>query len=98
MQIVAVRKTARETALWAVPVLQRITACCAAPGTRRTIRAARRSFRQRDELGVVAGHGVEAGELPVGLGLIDALLARGDEIPPDVARTVHGGAAEQHQV
>jgi hypothetical protein len=39
-------------------------------------RRARCSFRQRDELLIVAGHGVEAGELPVRLGLLDALLPR----------------------
>ena len=53
-------------------------------------------LRQRDELALVAGHGVEAAGLPVGLGLLDAVLARGDEIPPDVARAVHRGAADQH--
>src|SRR5262249_14844126 len=34
------------------------------------------SLRQRDELLVVTWHGVEAGELPVRFGLLDALLAR----------------------
>src|SRR5262249_60839954 len=55
------------------------------------------SLRQRDELLVVTGHGVEAGGLPVRFGLLDALLARRDEVPPDVARPVHGRAAEEHE-
>src|SRR5262245_65989496 len=55
----------------------------------------RASLRQGNELLIVAGDGIEAGELPVGLGLLDALLARGDEVPPDVARPVHRWAAGQ---
>src|ERR1700681_2075546 len=47
------------------------------------------SLRQRNELRLVARHRVEAGELPVGLGLLDALLARRHEIPPDMTRSIH---------
>src|SRR5262249_41229761 len=57
----------------------------------------RASLGQWNELLIVARHGIEAGELPIGLGLLDALLARGDEVPPDVARPVHRCAAEQHE-
>lgn len=39
----------------------------------------------------------EAAGFPVLLRLFDALLARGDEIPPDVARAFQRGAAEEHQ-
>src|SRR5438067_1794272 len=53
------------------------------------------SLRQRNELALVARHDVEAALLPFGLGLLDALLARGDEIPPDVTRPVHRGAADE---
>src|SRR5580658_1416348 len=60
--------------------------------TRRASRAIW-SLRQRDELGF-ARHRLEPTGFPIGLGLLDALLARGDEVPPDVARTIHGGAAD----
>src|SRR5690349_13340240 len=49
---------------------------------------ARLRLRQRDELDV-AGHAVEPGRLPVGLRLLDAVPARGHEIPPDDARSIH---------
>src|SRR3954466_5807830 len=51
-------------------------------------------FRQRDELDLVAWHTLEAAFLPLVLGLLDALLARRDEIPPDVTRTVERCAAD----
>jgi hypothetical protein len=53
-------------------------------------------FRQRDEL-ALARHRVEAARFPIRLGLLDALLARGDEVPPDVARAIHGGPADHRQ-
>jgi|SRR3954452_9410890 len=34
---------------------------------------------------------------PVGLDLLDALRAVGDEVPPDAARPVHGLASQQRQ-
>src|SRR6185312_8913560 len=52
---------------------------------------------QRDEL-LVARHPGEAAVLPVGLGLLDALLGGRDEVPPDVARPIHRRAAQQHQL
>ena len=42
------------------------------------------ALRQRDELGL-AGHRREPAGFPIFLGLANALLARGDEIPPDVS-------------
>ena len=42
----------------------------------------------------VAGNEFKAAGFPIGLGCFDAVLARGDEIPPDVARPIHGGAAD----
>src|SRR5882762_11075407 len=62
----------------------------------RPCRARRRLFRQRNEL-ALARHGVEAARFPIRLGLLDALLARGDEVPPDVAWAVHGGPANHRQ-
>src|SRR5262249_37192476 len=53
--------------------------------------------RQRDEFLVVAGHGIKAGKFPIRFGLLDTLLARGNEIPPDMTRSVHGSAAQKHQ-
>src|SRR5262249_45174003 len=53
------------------------------------------SRRQRDELLFVAEDLVEAAELPIVLGFLDALPRRGDEVPPDVARAVHRRAAEE---
>ena len=38
----------------------------------------------------------EAAGFPVLLGLLDPLLAGGDEIPPDVARALQGVAAQKH--
>src|ERR1700730_1966219 len=53
-------------------------------------------LRQRDELGFT-GYRAEPAGLPFLLGLLDPLAARGHEIPPDIARSFHRGAAEQHQ-
>src|SRR5439155_4181106 len=55
-----------------------------------------KSLRQRDEFTFVARDDVEAASLPLGFGLLYALFARGDEIPPDMARPVHRGAAEEN--
>src|SRR5690606_32707042 len=52
--------------------------------------------RERDELVVVALDGGEASVLPVEPRLLDALARARDEVPPDVALTVEGSAAEQH--
>src|SRR6185312_4681171 len=54
------------------------------------------SFRQRDEL-AVADHRDEPAGLPIGLGRLDPLRRARDEIPPDMARPIHGRAAEQHE-
>src|SRR5438270_143494 len=51
---------------------------------------------QWDELSLVAGNDVEAALFPFGLGLLDPLLARRHEIPPDVARAFHRGSADQN--
>src|SRR5215831_18245470 len=54
------------------------------------------SLRQRNELDLVAGDDVEAALLPFGLGLLDPLLARRHEIPPDVARALERSPSDQH--
>src|SRR5215471_18064733 len=53
-------------------------------------------FRQRNEFGLVR-HRRESTRLPILFRLLDAFFARGDEIPPDVARPLQGGAAEEHE-
>ncbi|KAG1443950.1 hypothetical protein G6F57_017948 [Rhizopus arrhizus] len=55
-------------------------------------------LRQRDELLVVAGDGAEVAGFPVVLGLLDALLRTGHEVPPQVARAIQRFAAEQHRL
>src|SRR5665213_724105 len=52
-------------------------------------------LRQRNEF-VFVGNMREATGLPVLLGLLDPLLAGGNEIPPDVARAFQRIAAEEH--
>src|SRR5215475_5481167 len=52
-------------------------------------------LRKWDEF-MFLGHRREAAGLPVLLGLLDPLLAGGNEIPPDVARTFQRIAAEEH--
>src|SRR6185312_15016054 len=59
-------------------------------------RPPRKSFRERDELGF-ADHRDEPAGLPIGLGRLDPLGRARHEIPPDMARAVHGCAAEQHE-
>src|SRR5262245_40755603 len=54
-------------------------------------------FRQWDELLLVIRHEGKALGPPIGLGLLDALLGGGDEIPPDVARSIHRMTAQQHE-
>src|SRR6266849_6395126 len=53
------------------------------------------SLRQRNEF-VFIRNVREAARLPVLLGLLDSLLARGDEIPPDMAWAFQRIAAEEH--
>src|SRR5689334_17778841 len=55
-----------------------------------------RLLGQRDELGSVGSGQLDAAGLPVRLRLFDALLARGDEVPPDMP-LAHGLAAERQQ-
>jgi len=55
------------------------------------------SLRQGDEFARVARHGGKATSFPIGLGGVDAVLGRGDEIPPDMPRPIHRLAAEQHE-
>src|SRR5262245_44153731 len=52
-------------------------------------------FRQRNELGLIR-HWTETARFPVRLRFLDARLAGGNEIPPDMARAFHCGAAEEH--
>src|ERR1700680_1741973 len=54
------------------------------------------AFRQRNELGFT-GNRRESSRLPIFLGLLDALPARGHEIPPDIAWAFQCRAAEEHQ-
>src|SRR3990170_8677006 len=49
-----------------------------------------------NELGV-ARNSVELCHLPIGFGLLDAILSRRDEVPPDVPGAVHGLAPEGHK-
>src|SRR5947208_2585694 len=53
------------------------------------------SVRQRNELVFPEDMGKTAG-FPVLFGLFDPLLAGGDEIPPDMARSLQRVAAEEH--
>ena len=65
------------------------------------VNAERQQFsriRQRNELYLVAGYDVEAAGSPLFLGLLDALLGGGNEVPPDVAVGAERGAAEQHEM
>src|SRR5882724_4483814 len=53
-------------------------------------------FRQRNEFRF-AGHRRETALLPVFLGLLDAILPAGDEVPPEMAGAVEGLAAEKQE-
>src|SRR5208282_927725 len=53
-------------------------------------------LRQRNEFSL-ARYRREASGFPLLFRLLNALLARGDEIPPDVARALECRAAEEHQ-
>src|SRR5699024_12153587 len=75
----------------ALLIRARFSTDCNAP------RSARDGFGQSDEVFGITGDGIEAPRFPFGLGLLDALAARGDEVPPDVARPAHGLAANQYQ-
>src|SRR3974390_3743922 len=55
-------------------------------------------LRQRDEFNLVAWHLAEVASFPFRLSLLDAFLARGDEVPPDVARAIHRRAAEDDEM
>src|SRR6185312_6525812 len=54
------------------------------------------SRRQRDEFRIVEDWSKSA-LFPIGFGRFDALLRRGHEIPPDMARPVHRRATGEHQ-
>src|SRR5215472_16345471 len=56
------------------------------------------SLGEWNEFGGVAGHHGKATGLPIRLGCLDAVLARRHEIPPDMARSIHGGAADQDKM
>lgn len=65
-------------------------------GWLRVVDRGRRLFGKRDELGF-ARHHCKPALSPIGLCLLDALARAGDEIPPDMARSVQRLAAkEQH--
>ena len=53
-------------------------------------------LRKRNKLGV-SGDSIESRHLPVSLGLLDAILSRGHEIPPDMTGAVHWFAAKCHE-
>ena len=53
---------------------------------------------QRDEFGFAGHREAETVSCPVGLGLIDAFLAAGNEVPPKVAGAIHRLAAEHHEL
>src|SRR5207244_1247873 len=53
------------------------------------------AFGQRDEFRL-AGDRRKSAASPVFFRLFDPLLARRDEIPPDVARAFHSAATEKH--
>src|SRR5262252_7993126 len=55
-------------------------------------------LRQWNKLNLVARHLAEVASLPLLFRLVDPFLARGDEIPPDVARAVHRRAAEHNEM
>src|SRR5262245_27516257 len=55
-------------------------------------------IRQRDELDFVARHFAEMAGFPFGLRLLDAFLARGHKIPPDMTWSVHTRAAEDDKM
>src|SRR6266516_7811854 len=81
--------------VWKVPITPRLIMDQKAFDGLRNFRISL-AFRQRDELGF-ARHRRESSGLPVFLGLLDPLLARGHEIPPDIARAFQCRAAEEHQ-
>src|SRR5580704_2460611 len=56
------------------------------------------AVRQRNELRAVAGHDSEAAGFPIGLGGLDAVFARGYEIPPNMAGSIHRGTADQDEM
>src|SRR5262245_41388415 len=60
-------------------------------------RPASLTLGQGDKPGIPRNH-LEPGRFPVGLRRLDAVLAGGNEVPPDIAWTVHGGAPEHHKM
>src|SRR5215471_14328272 len=54
--------------------------------------------RKGDELDFVPRHLAEMTGFPVRFGLLDALLAGRNEIPPDMARPIHRRAAEDDEM
>ncbi|ENN89042.1 hypothetical protein RHSP_01992 [Rhizobium freirei PRF 81] len=56
------------------------------------------AFRQGDEFFLVARHDVEAACAPFFLGLFDALLGRGHEIPPDIALRIERRTSKKHEM
>src|SRR5215510_6654323 len=64
-------------------------------GATHPARAGFSSLRQRNELVLLRNRGEAAG-FPVLFGLLDPLLAGGDEIPPDMARAFQRVAAQEH--
>src|SRR5215467_9214442 len=64
-------------------------------GATHRARAGITSLRQRNEL-VLLRNRSEAAGFPVLFGLLDPLLAGGDEIPPDMARALQCVAAQKH--
>src|SRR5215472_8897989 len=55
-------------------------------------------LRQRNELDFVARHLAEVAGRPFGFGLLDPILARRNEVPPDMPWPVHGGATQNHHM
>src|SRR5262245_23387339 len=54
-------------------------------------------LRQWDELLFIPGHECKAFRTPIGLGLLDPLLGRGDKIPPDVTGSIHRIPTQKHE-
>ncbi len=65
--------------------------CTESPGLRLV-------WRQRDEFSRVPRNNIESSRFPIGLRRFNTVFAGRDEIPPDVARSVHCGAANEDDV
>src|SRR4029079_10321226 len=66
-------------------------------GIRSRIAYRHRDFRKRDELVMVVGRKRELAGLPGALRFVDSVAAGRNEIPPDVALSVHRRPAAQHE-